>query len=58
MKIMSKEWKKLSRAGKNKFFKRWKKADRRQRFKFKTGMDIMTKAGLMFRMVKTPYKGS
>lgn len=31
MKIMSKEWKKLSRAGRNKYFKRWKKADRRTR---------------------------
>lgn len=31
MKIMSEEWRKLSRAEKNKYFKRWKKADRRQR---------------------------
>ena len=31
MKIMSKEWRKLSRAGRNKYFKRWKKADRRKR---------------------------
>ena len=31
MKIMSKEWRKLSRAERNKYFKRWKKADRRQR---------------------------
>lgn len=31
MKIMYKEWRKLSRAGRNKYFKRWKKSDRRKR---------------------------
>ena len=31
MKIMSNEWRKLSRSGRNKYFKRWKKADRRLR---------------------------
>lgn len=31
MKIMSKEWRELSRAGRNKYFKRWKKDDRRKR---------------------------
>lgn len=31
MKIMSEEWRKLSRAAKNKYFKRWKKDIRRER---------------------------